>query len=333
MKYLIITTINPANIGSIEMLSDSLSGWEIVVVGDKKTPNNWSYPGVKFISTDEQLEIFPGFADATPFNSYSRKNIGYAYAIRNGASVIAETDDDNYPYSNYLESVSQDIKGYSIQEQGKWINIYRIFTQQAIWPRGFPLDLIEKSFKGYELEVTPSLSRAIVQQYLENGDTDVDAVYRLTVNKDVEFSADLNIFLNKSQWCPFNSQNTVWFKDSFPLMYLPSFVSFRMTDIWRSFVVQACLHAMDERIVFCSPTVYQERNEHNLMADFSQEIPGYQHNKELVEILAQLELQRGKHHINNNVFLCYKALHDMMGVITLEELDLLGLWFDAIAEE
>jgi hypothetical protein len=330
MRYLVITTINPAHSGSFEKLRDSLSGWEIVVVGDKKTPNNWACPGVRFISIEEQIEMFQGFAKAMPFNSYSRKNIGYAYAIRNGASIIAETDDDNYPYGYFLKDIKQEVKGYSVKSKERWLNIYQCFTKQKIWPRGFPLDCINASFTGYDFESSPSLSRAIVQQYLENGDTDVDAIYRLTMNKDVEFAKGLNVFLEKGQWCPFNSQNTVWFKDAFALMYLPSFVSFRMTDIWRSFVVQACLHAMDERLVFCSPTVYQKRNEHNLMADFDQEIPGYQHNKDLVEILSQLDLQKGKQHIKNNAFSCYRALHDTMGIITKEELNLLELWFNVI---
>lgn len=62
MKYLIITTINSADSGSFEKLRNPLSGWKIVVVGDKKTPSGWSYPGIKFISVEEQIDGFKGSA-------------------------------------------------------------------------------------------------------------------------------------------------------------------------------------------------------------------------------------------------------------------------------
>jgi hypothetical protein len=56
-------------------------------------------------------------------------------------------------------------------------------------------------------------------------------------------------------WVRFNSQNTVFFLDAFPLLYLPGHVSFRMTDIWRSFVAQAAVSHHDGAIAFHAPTV------------------------------------------------------------------------------
>ncbi|ETN70754.1 hypothetical protein NECAME_14556 [Necator americanus] len=38
-----------------------------------------------------------------PYNSYARKNIGYLYAISNGAEWIYDTDDDNKPFGLGLE--------------------------------------------------------------------------------------------------------------------------------------------------------------------------------------------------------------------------------------
>ena len=42
-----------------------------------------------------QYEILLNFAKICPENNYARKNIGYLYAIKNGAKLIFETDDDN----------------------------------------------------------------------------------------------------------------------------------------------------------------------------------------------------------------------------------------------
>ncbi|MBV5271274.1 MAG: DUF288 domain-containing protein, partial [Afipia sp.] len=67
---------------------------------------------------------------------------------------------------------------------------------------------------------------------------DVDAIYRLTLPLPQSFREEQPVALGRNVWCPFNSQNTTWWKEAAPLLYLPSFCSFRMTDIWRSFVAQ-----------------------------------------------------------------------------------------------
>lgn len=72
----------------------------MVVVADRKTPNNWSYPNVHFLSVDKQA-TFGSFAKLLPFNSYARKTLGYLYAIQNGALWIYDTDDDNKPYGTF----------------------------------------------------------------------------------------------------------------------------------------------------------------------------------------------------------------------------------------
>ena len=46
-----------------------------------------------------------------------------------------------------------------------------------------------------------------------------------------------------------------------------------MTDIWRSFVAQRIAWANGWAILFHEPTVWQDRNEHNLMRDFRDESP------------------------------------------------------------
>jgi len=69
------------------------------------------------------------------------------------------------------------------------------------------------------------------------------------------------------------------------LLYLPCFVSFRMTDIWRSFVAQAALWVHGSTLAFHSATVEQVRNEHNLMKDFQDEVIGYLNNRKIASVL------------------------------------------------
>ena len=81
-------------------------------------------------------------------------------------------------------------------------------------------------------------------------------------------------------------------------MYLPSYCSFRMTDIWRSFVAQRIAWECDWPILFHSSNVRQERNEHNLMSDFRDEVSGYLNNLNIMDSLMNLNLKKGIKNIN-----------------------------------
>src|SRR5205807_7157091 len=117
-----------------------------------------------------------------------------------------------------------------------------------------------------------------IQQGLSDENPDVDAIYRMANPLPVLFDKANSVSLGKNSWCPFNSQNTTWFKEAFPLLYLPSYCSFRMTDIWRSFVAQRIAWTCGWSILFHQSTVRQDRNDHNLMTDFKDEISGYSNN-------------------------------------------------------
>ena len=94
-NWIVITTIAPPT--TAIKLWAALPGWRVVVVADGKTPSNWSWPNVTFLSVQDQMAS--GFLSAavTPFANYARKNIGFLHAIRQGAKLIYETDDDNAP--------------------------------------------------------------------------------------------------------------------------------------------------------------------------------------------------------------------------------------------
>ena len=120
---------------------------------------------------------------------------------------------------------------------------------------------------------------------MADGDPDVDAIYRLIYKDELLFEKKSPVILEKGSWCSFNSQNTLFLKSFFPALYLPCHVSFRMTDIWRSFVAQAVLWSEGKKLCFGPATVKQIRNQHDLMHDFKDEIDGYLGNKEICSIL------------------------------------------------
>jgi hypothetical protein len=302
---------------------------DFIVIGDTKSPAVFELDGCDFWSIDRQQMLPFELAKITPTRHYSRKNLGYLLAIKNGATQLVETDDDNIPREEFWNEKQREVKSHSFKNTG-WVNVYHYFTKQIIWPRGFPLEelqnkQIELSSLKYESVNCP------IQQGLADENPDVDAVYRLTYPLPLNFEIKTKLALGKNTWSPFNSQNTYWFKEAFALMYLPSYCSFRMTDIWRSYVAQRISWECGWSILYHEPTVWQERNEHNLMKDFEDEISGYTNNFNICKELQNINLKAGQENIYTNLITCYQKLIDIT-VIGKEEMILLKAWIEDISK-
>jgi hypothetical protein len=284
-KFFVITTIhNPTE--AIYKYRDALlkEGWKIVIVGDKKTPENFHIENIDYLSLDRQYQLFKDLAYIVPVNHYARKNLGYLYAIQQGAEIIAESDDDNLPTSNYPNFYPAHVR-VPVLECQEPVNVYSYFTEKHVWPRGLPLDKV----KNY---IHPNLLKekdvnCYIQQGLVDLDPDVDAIYRLTVphTQNIQFTPNKCIALSKGCYSPFNTQNTLFYKKVFPFMLLPISVHSRVTDIWRGYIAQRLLWELDSSLLFLSPTVYQLRNQHNLVKDFQEELPLYTKVHDLIELL------------------------------------------------
>jgi len=321
---LVITTINEPNEAMMAFAKGCRNQhWQFYVVGDEKGPARFDCDGAAFYSLSAQLSEDLSYARACPTSHYARKNIGYLLAMRDGAQVIVETDDDNIPEASFWSHRSREQEALVCDTKG-WMNVYKYFSDSLIWPRGFPLDCVALPHVLVE-KLRREHCDSPIQQALANDNPDVDAIYRLLLPLPQRFR-DVGVFaLDRGVWCPFNSQNTTWWDDSFPLLYLPAYCSFRMTDIWRSFVAQRIAWQYGWRISFSDATVFQERNAHNLMRDFEDEVPGYLHNKKICSLLEKLDLSDRLDAIGDNLLKCYEAL---VGAKYFEssELDLLASW-------
>jgi hypothetical protein len=326
----VLTTIQMPTM-AVQQLAGRLKGLTtpLIVIGDRKGPDGYALPGTHFLSLADQLNGPFDLAQALPTGHYARKNLGYLEAIRLGADCIYETDDDNAPLSHWARR-SAVAEARAVDAAG-WVNAYRGFTDQRIWPRGFPLDALAASFTTpLRCATQPRSVQAPIQQGLADGSPDVDAIWRLVLDAPFAFEVRPSLFLPPGAWCPFNSQSTWWWPQAYPLLYLPSHCSFRMTDIWRSFVAQRCLWAMGAGVVFHAPEVVQERNRHDLMRDFADEVPGYLHNRRIAEILDALTLAPGPERAGDNLRVCYEALV-RAGILPRVELDLVDLWLGDLA--
>jgi len=281
-------------------------GYQFIVIGDEASPSSFELDGCSFYGLKEQRELGFKFAELCPTRHYARKNIGYLVAMRAGATMLIETDDDNSPYETFWDERSRAQNLRTLADAG-WVNVYRYFTDARIWPRGLPLDCVNNVAPAFA-DLPAENVDCPIQQGLSDLDPDVDAVYRLILPLPISFRKDRRVALKSGTWSPFNSQNTSWWADAFPLLYLPAYCPFRMTDIWRSFVAQRIAWTNGWAVLFHEPTGRQERNKHNLMLDFKDEVPGYLNNRAICETLSGLSLRSGVEHISDNLITCYEAL-------------------------
>ena len=328
-KYcVVITTINHPTRAVREIARDAVKlDASLILIGDQKSPDDFNQEGAIYLSLNDQKKTGFKYAEIAPARHYARKNIGYLVAIRNGATVIVETDDDNIPREEFWLKRKSHISALVV-DGPRWINVYKYFSDEHIWPRGLPLDQLTAK----PPEVPEELSEDVycpIQQGLADDNPDVDAIYRLVLPLPVTFERASTVAL-RGAWCPFNSQNTSWWPEAFPLLYLPFYCSFRMTDIWRSFVAQRIAYLNGWGISFHNATVFQERNEHSLLKDFEDEIPGYLHNHRIREALDALDLPVGVDNIGEAMKACYVRLVEME-LVGSGELPLLDAWLHDVA--
>jgi hypothetical protein len=281
MKYVIITSINPPT-RAVEEIAH-YEDRKLIVIGDRKTPSDWHHDGVSYLSVEDQQASGGQLAAILPWNHYARKMLGYLEAVQEGASVIIDTDDDNIPRENWVFPEFEN-SCEAVTIEGKFLNIYRYFSRQRIWPRGFPLQDVLSSFEDRWEVISARPRRVGIWQGLADDDPDVDAIYRLTIGEPCVFEKKPPVAIHAGKCVPYNSQNTATCRDLFPLLYLPAYVTFRFTDILRGLVAQPYMWKNGYALGFCAAGVYQERNVHNLLRDFESEIPCYLHPYDVISI-------------------------------------------------
>ena len=136
-KWIVVTSINEPT-EQIKFLAN-IDEFQLLVIGDRKTNMSWHWPNAIYLNIIEQETLGYKSFKTIPFNSYTRKNIGYLYAIQNGAKFIYDTDDDNKPIVNLNDYFNFKEYDYGLVFDGdapRVLNPYAHFGQPLIWPRG-----------------------------------------------------------------------------------------------------------------------------------------------------------------------------------------------------
>lgn len=264
------------------------------------------------MSVDQQRQLGYGITDHQ-HESYSRKNIGYLYAIQHGARYIYDIDDAIRPkggpaYFHLTANMSGLI--YDNLEHDD-VNPYGHFGQPFVWPRGYSLqDAARPVNNTYKLT---TFATPAIQQALVDGDTDVDAIFgllhgdpkRTTVNITFDRRAPPMV-LPRGVFAPLNSHNTLFAYSALWALYLPSSVTSRVSDIWRGYWAQTLLWLLGQRIAFLPPNAVRSRHGHRYIDDFHDESELHQKTTSLIRFLKKWKCR------DRSFFSCVSRLgHDM----------------------
>ncbi|KAB1222346.1 hypothetical protein CJ030_MR2G025526 [Morella rubra] len=251
-----------------------LRGWQVLAIGNSKTPSDWSLKGAIFLSLEQQAGLGFRVVDFLPYDSYVRKTVGYLFAIQHGAKKIFDSDERGEVIGGDLgkhfdvELVGEDarqeaILQYSHENPNRTIvNPYIHFGQRSVWPRGLPLENVgEIGHEEYYTEVFGG--KQFIQQGISNGLPDVDSVFYFTRKSgleafDIRFDEHApKVALPQGTMVPVNSFNTIYHSAAFWGLMLPVSISTMASDVLRGYWGQRLLWEVGGYVVVYPPTVHR----------------------------------------------------------------------------
>ena len=275
MIYIATTTINRPT-KALKLFAKN-KNCKLIVSLDKKS-KNFELKNSIVLSTKYQEKKWPRLSKLVGWNCIQRRNFAILEAYERGAEKIALIDDDNIPYNNWFKNIflNKQIKCNEIKTNKKIFDPVGYTNHSNLWHRGLPLELVNN--RKYK-KAKKQLIKPDIQANFWNGDPDIDAVCRMIFKPECNFKKNLFPFFSK-KISPFNSQNTLITRKVIKDYFLFPHIG-RMDDIWASFYVTSKKY----RVLYNEPTVYQQRNVHNLIKDFKDEYIGYVNSLKLVESL------------------------------------------------
>jgi hypothetical protein len=249
------------------------------------------------VNWEDQTRMYPVLDDLVPRGNYARKNIGYLYALHVlGACAIWDFDDDNCLTSESSAALfDKDLAHAPFRITGDssgTVNPYLLYGAPGgfIWPRGMPMEAHDRRTFPQLSAAEPGADQLDVVQFMQTIDPDVDAIWRLQHGRvALPLKWDAHTMLREhsvslGSWAPFNAQSTWLSRRAAMIAYLPFSVHGRVSDIWRSYIMQYLLGT--GRVGFRGAFVEHYRNSHDYMADMQAERPLYEQAGALVEFLS-----------------------------------------------
>eukprot|EP00249_Psilotum_nudum_P009356 c21875_g2_i1 orf=197-2620(+) len=272
-----------------------LQGWQVVAIGNSKTPASWNVKGAIFLSVEQQATLGYRILGHLPYNSYVRKSVGYLFAIQHGAKVIYDADqnasllgaDLGKMFDEELtgpNSRKEPLLQYTPVHNRTCVNPFIHFGQRSVWPRGLPLESVGEINPDIYYEQVFS-GKQFIQQGLSNGLPDVDSIFYHTRKSGFEsfdISFDMHappVALPQGLMAPVNNLNTLFHSPAFWALMLPVSVSAKASDIIRGYWAQRLLWEIGGYTVIYPPTVHRMD---------SMESPSFEDEKDLHRYIGKL---------------------------------------------
>jgi len=247
-----------------------LNDWDLIVVGDMKTPEDeYRKINCQYITPEAQEVLNKELSDAIGWNTIQRRNLGFLFAYNEGYEVIASVDDDNIPKANWGENlyINKDLEVTTYDTLLDVFDLLSVTERNDLWHRGFPIQLLKE--KNNVIDIGKKKRKVLIQADLWDGDPDIDAICRLSKMPMVEYKITEPYCSTKIS--PFNSQNTFFHRSVIPYYMVIPHVG-RMDDIWGGYLLQ---QKFKDSLIYNCSTVFQDRNEQDLIKNLEWEIIGY----------------------------------------------------------
>jgi hypothetical protein len=272
---------------------------EVYIAGDKKTPHDAlrsfikQLPATRYYAPEDQEKLSWSCSEIIGWNTIQRRNIAALEAVKDGVDSIVLIDDDNIPMArDHIPAMGtlleRPFSGCMINADNRWVDSGAFLVPPVIM-RG-----VSWTKKGGKQSFAPAVREKIgVVAGLSLGDPDINAAEWLVKPPYVTGAHELletGCIIDHNVWSPFNSQNTAWRRELFPLMFVIPFIG-KYDDIWGSYLAERVMRETEYYVYFGKPFSLQARNAHNYIYDLSIEMLGIEHTDHLCDFLDSLTLR------------------------------------------
>lgn len=344
-----LTTINKPSLledflGLMQRFGTGGDEVDYIVVGDRKTPSGVDSfvqglngrTSSKFLYLDiaEQEKRFSHLTRLwkhIPVDSFARRNYGDLLAYNEGYDAVIRIDDDNFPTeSDFFGGhgvIGKTVEAQAVSDTSGWYNICETLDEKdgiPFYPRGYPY---ASRWVARQVSAKKVKRRVVVNAGLWLGDPDVDAITRLCKPVDAtkfdESRWGKTFLLEKGTWCPINTQNTAFHRDTIPAAFVSPHAG-RYDDIISGFFLRHVVDHMGDAVGYGVPLLNQIRNVHNLWKDLEKETPGATTATEVTEQLRGLKLT------GSSYAACYGELVSALRKTVTARPDFYGPIFDGM---
>lgn len=337
---LITTTINVPHV--LTQWAECLTEDDVIIVaGDLKSPHieiadlvrglrNSYGVHAEYRAPDRQKKW--ASSEVIGWNCIQRRNIALLEALSFDPKFILTIDDDNAPaivdplqVEDYLIVLGKDVTSSVVTSRSGWANPGDICVPR-VTHRGLPM---RQRHNFSTLTWRVERSQIGVAEMMVLGDPDIDAVERIVVQPNVTHIQD-ELALAAGTWAPFNSQAVIYRAKLAPLMMVWPGVG-RYDDIWASYLARCVMDSYDLGVLYGTPAVRQDRNEHNLLHDLQLEMMGMTWTDDLVRVLRNVKFDERHDTLMKRLTWVYRTLDEECGFLPEQTKNSFITWLEDLA--